>query len=365
MDRYLTYSSSEFVHDADFLNWVNHGKQHMLVDQRWRTWLENNPHKADEIEEARMLVFTLAKEPAVVASRLLRDQVWVRIQSTLRDNDEPLEQPPLISRWYSKLAVTIGLIALIAVFVTRRPAHVSQPKVAAVEAGSSTILIKANQEAQTLVLSDGSSIVLMPGSTLEYPRDFSSLHRDVYLSGEAYFEVSDETNQPFVVRTSHLTLAALGTSFNVRGYENEDDTRLQVKNGRASVTQNDATSASSIVLLSNHQAVFRHLDKKMIRSLVDDPGILVPLAQVNFLFHGTPIKTVFESIEHAYGIDIAFNELKFSGCVLDADLNELPLYGKLKTICDKVACSYEVIDSRIVMHGGGCEAGFAKVVGGL
>jgi transmembrane sensor len=99
--------------------------------------------------------------------------------------------------------------------------------------------------------------------------------------------------------------------------------------------------------------------------LVDDPGILIPLAQVDFLFRDTPIKTVLESIEQAYGIDITFNEHKFSGCSLDADLNKLTLHGKLKAICDKVAGSYEIIDARIVMQGGNCEHEFAQVVTGL
>lgn len=366
MDKYLNYSSIEFVHDDDFLNWVNHGRHHVLTDRRWRAWIEDNPQKSDDIEQARVLVLTLAQEPTVVASQFVREQLWSRIQGTLRDNDAPIEHPSLISRWYSKAAVAIGVLVFIVIVVYRQPGQVADVKVAEVETGSpNTILVKATRESHTLVLSDGSSIVLMPGSILEYPRDFSDSRREVYLSGEAYFEVSDDTHQPFVVKTSQLTMAALGTSFNVRSYENEDDTRIQVKAGRASLTQNDASSSSSIVLMSNHQAIFRHADKKMIRSLVDDPGILVPLAQADFLFRDTPIKTVIESIENAYGIDITFNELRFSGCALDADLNKLTLYGKLKTICDKVACSYEVVDARIVMHGGGCGDDFAQAVTGL
>ncbi|MGC3943589.1 MAG: FecR family protein [Chryseolinea sp.] len=368
MERYLNYSSIEFVHDADFLNWVNHGRYNILLDQRWRLWIDRNPHKADDVEEARMFVLTLAKEPAMVASKMLREQVWHRIEETLRDNDSSIYQPPLISRWYSKLAVAIGFIIILSLLVGLRQSKVRTVKVEdpKVETGSSnTILVKSAAESQTLALGDGSSIMLMPGSTLEYPRDFGALNREVYLSGEAYFEVSAEDNQPFVVRTSQLTLAALGTSFNVRSYENEDDTRIQVKNGRASITENTTSSMNSIVLLSNHQVVYKHSDKDMKRSLVDNPGILVPLAQADFMFEGTPISTVLKSIEHAYGIDIAFSEWQFSGCKLDADLNKLPLYGKLKTICDKAACSYEVIDARIVMHGGMCGEDLAKAVNGL
>ncbi|MEJ1240833.1 FecR family protein [Chryseolinea sp. T2] len=368
MERYLNYSCIEFVHDDDFLNWVNHGKYNILLDQRWRNWIDNNPHKADDIEEARLFVLTVAQEPSVLASRLMREEVWRRIETTLCENDAPIHQPPLISRWYSKLAVAIGLIIAFSLLAGHRESKVPALKIqdAKVETGSpNTILVKSAAESKTLVLTDGSSIVLMPGSTLEYPRDFGELNREVYLSGEAYFEVSAENNQPFVVNTSSLTLAALGTNFNVRSYETEDDTRIQVKNGRASVSENTTSSTNSIVLLSNHQIVYRHSNQDMVRSLVDNPGILVPVAQANFVFEGTPITAVLKSIGNAYGIDISFNEWQFSGCNLNADLNELPLYGKLKTICDKVACTYEVVDERIVMHGGNCGSELAATVNRL
>lgn len=359
MERFLNYSSIDFVYDDDFVNWVNHGKHLVLTDERWRKWISMHPHKAEEIEEARVLVLTLAQQTPVVGSRVLRDQLWNRIQCTLRDNDEPVEQPPLISRWYSKVAVFIGLVAAASFFLLRKPAQETLHSLAEIEtASSNTILVRTTRVSQTLVLGDGTSVVLMPGSILEYPRDLNPMQREVYLSGEAYFEISDESNQPFVIKTSELTLASLGSSFNVRGYENEDDTRIQVKSGRASVTRNDQLSTGSVVLMANHQATFRHSDKSMVHSLADDPGILVPVAQASFSFHDIPVARVFESIESAYGIEIDYDEHGFSNCILDADLNALPLYAKLKTICDKLMCTYEVIDARIVMRGGHCGPGF-------
>lgn len=360
MERFLNYSTADFVRDDDFIHWVSNGRQHVLVDKRWRNWIEDHPHKADDVEEARMLVLTLAQEPPVVASKYTRAHVWNRIQTTLKNNSEPVEPPPLIFRWYSKVAVTIALLALLAIFIVRHPAKPVDHDIVQVETGvANTLIVSARREAHTVVLRDGTSIVLMPGSILEYSRDFDELHRDVYLSGEAYFEVSDESTQPFVVKTSQLTLAGLGTSFNVRGYENEHDTRVQVKRGRAAITQNDAQSSGTLVLMANHQVVFQNSDTQMVPMLVDNPGILVPLAQANFVYRNTPISTVLESIENAYGIEIIFNEFDFSDCTLDADLNELPLYGKLKAICEKIGCKYEVVEAHIVMQGG-CHHDFAR-----
>ena len=99
MDRYLNYTSIDFVYDDDFVHWVNKGKLHLLTDKRWKSWIEKNPNKAEEIEEARMLVLTLAQESPLVASGFMREQVWGRIVETLRDNDEPIDQPALITRW--------------------------------------------------------------------------------------------------------------------------------------------------------------------------------------------------------------------------------------------------------------------------
>lgn len=70
-------------------------------------------------------------------------------------------------------------------------------------------------------LQDGTVVWLNAGSSLKYPVNFSDKQRDVYLSGEAFFNVASNKEWPFVVHTNELNVKAVGTSFNVKAYPNE------------------------------------------------------------------------------------------------------------------------------------------------
>ena len=72
-----------------------------------------------------------------------------------------------------------------------------------------------------LVLADGSKIWINAGSKLKFPVSFTTGQREVYLEGEAYFEVAKDSRHPFIVHTSRGTIEVLGTGFNVRGYREE------------------------------------------------------------------------------------------------------------------------------------------------
>lgn len=67
----------------------------------------------------------------------------------------------------------------------------------------------------TITLSDGTRVYLNAASKLKYPVQFDSKRREVYLSGEAYFEVTKDTNRPFYVVTDAVRVKVYGTEFNV------------------------------------------------------------------------------------------------------------------------------------------------------
>lgn len=70
----------------------------------------------------------------------------------------------------------------------------------------------------TIVLSDGTKVYLNAASELKYPIQFNSEKREVYLLGEAYFEVTRDTNRPFYVITDAVRVKVYGTEFNVNTY---------------------------------------------------------------------------------------------------------------------------------------------------
>lgn len=98
---------------------------------------------------------------------------------------------------------------------------------------------------QTVVhLSDGSEVFLNHGSKLRYPQYFTGATRNVVLLGEGYFKVAHNPAQPFVVSTEHLTIKALGTSFNVMAYPDEKIIETTLVEGKVTVSHMEQNEIS-------------------------------------------------------------------------------------------------------------------------
>ncbi len=86
-----------------------------------------------------------------------------------------------------------------------------------------------------MTLSDGSRVWLNAESQMRYPVNFEAGKREIYLSGEAYFEVVKETERPFIVITPNTRTTVLGTSFNVMAYSKDSETEITLVSGAVAV----------------------------------------------------------------------------------------------------------------------------------
>lgn len=99
--------------------------------------------------------------------------------------------------------------------------------------------VKENHKGRrsTLFLPDGSTVKLNAASKIEYLENFSDSLRIVYLEGEAFFEVANDSLKPFVVHTGAISVTALGTSFNVSSYGEESQIAVALASGRVVVKE--------------------------------------------------------------------------------------------------------------------------------
>src|SRR5690625_118772 len=90
-----------------------------------------------------------------------------------------------------------------------------------------------------LTLTDGSTVWLSANSTLRYPANFVNTMetREVILEGEAFFDVVPDPDKPFIVHSENLRTKVLGTSFNIRAFEDEQDIKITVATGKVAVGQ--------------------------------------------------------------------------------------------------------------------------------
>lgn len=157
-------------------------------------------------------------------------------------------------------------------------------------------------ETKTVNLPDGSSVVLNSGSSISYPENFSGNIRPVTLSGEAFFQVAKNAEQPFVITTKNTRTKVLGTSFNVRAYENEETATISVKTGKVSFS----SANEEVILVAGNGAVFN----KESESLVKKESNQEPRWQEGIItFKNTKLSEVFGELARKYNITFNLDNL--------------------------------------------------------
>ena len=158
-----------------------------------------------------------------------------------------------------------------------------------------------NGQTKVLRLSDGTLVRLNAGSSLFYPQRFSRLfsRRDVYLDGEAHFDVAENRSQPFVVHVGNLKVKVLGTHFNVKAYPAEELVTTTLEQGRVKVYGDKI----AMTLLHDEQAVYNRISGKMTKRSVDS-GNYNQWMKGKLLFDQTPLKVIIADLQRRYDVSI-------------------------------------------------------------
>jgi len=121
-----------------------------------------------------------------------------------------------------------------------------------------------------LTLSDGTIVTLNSATTIKYPDHFGDSTREVYLEGEAYFDVSKDPLHPFIIHTDKMNIRVLGTSFNVKSYQSEPLGEASLINGSIEVTLNDRPS-DRIILKPKEKLIVQN-NGTMKKTVNPDPS---------------------------------------------------------------------------------------------
>jgi ferric-dicitrate binding protein FerR (iron transport regulator) len=167
----------------------------------------------------------------------------------------------------------------------------------------------SQDQIRTVTLSDGTVITLNKHSKLDYPIKFSSKNRTVGLQGEAFFNVAQQTDRPFIVQVNNLTVTVLGTSFNID--EKHGSTEVIVETGRVKVTDR-----RSSVQLSAHEKIMVHQGNGTLKK-VPVSGQLYDYYRTGlFVCHKTPLRELLSTLGEVYDVPVV---------IADSSLGTLPL----------------------------------------
>lgn len=167
----------------------------------------------------------------------------------------------------------------------------------------------------SLVLADGTKVWLNADSEFKYPVNFTAKQRQVFLSGEAYFEVAHDKNAPFIVKTQSTQIRVLGTHFNVSAYKEQAFTTTTLVEGKVKVKSNNA----SHVLNPGFQSVIDNVHGNIVVDKVD-PLLYTSWIHGVFEFENMDLDYITVQLSRWYDVNFQFDNqelmnIKFTGAI--------------------------------------------------
>lgn len=201
-------------------------------------------------------------------------------------------------------------------------------------------------------LADGSVVWLNPGSVLRYATVQQDNRREVELKGEAFFEVARDPKHPFVIYTGQMKTEVLGTSFNIKAYENSTHFEVSVLTGKVAVSSQDEREA---VLLKPHQrAIFNATDRTFVKNDVPRAAKAELWEPTTINFEWVSMEEVARALEKNFGVEIRFQNPELKKCHLRADFTNMRLPVILDILCKSTDASYQLDGKVIGLSGLGC-----------
>lgn len=197
-------------------------------------------------------------------------------------------------------AVWIGLIVL-AGGVWMQLQHKAMPEV--IQKQPTYIEVATGyQQLRKVRLPDSSVVWLNSATHLSFDSDFIN-HREVRLSGEAFFEVRTDARHPFVVEAGGVSTKVMGTSFNVSAYSEAGEMRVSLKTGKVVVDY----GTNSRQMLAPGQLLVCEKGSGVERVIEQAPGEMDVWTGGRLVFYETPMKEALAQIEARYGIHIVYD----------------------------------------------------------
>jgi transmembrane sensor len=178
------------------------------------------------------------------------------------------------------------------------------------------------------VLPDGSVVILSPKASLRYAASFAPGRRDLFLSGEALFEVTKDKTRPFTVHEGRFSITALGTIFRMK--ENQGKYKVSLYEGKVVIKANEVQGWKGDVFLEagqqmefntgNQSLAVNHFITEKARGQKN----LAKHSYAELEFVNRPLDQVLDKLAEQYKLSIEYNKpeiehLYFSGKVLKTD----------------------------------------------
>ncbi len=353
---------SRYLEDKCFIDWVFDPTPES--NTFWESYIKSNPEEKEIVYALKKILLGLKTNDAIISNeekQEVLEQILSKTNSAKTSKVKTL--PGFIKRYYKYAAIFIVIItASIFInenFVQNKKLPFSDINLTALDSITSTqlnlasgeqLLIKeakstieyndlgniilnesdtinkniaySNSEKESLntliipygrhskiTLSDGTIVHLNAGTQFVFPEKFIGDKRTVFLSGEAFFEVTSNKEKPFIVKTivEELSVEVLGTKFNVSAYPSDKEVLTVLTEGKVNVVEENILNDNKTVLKPGQLAEWNK-DAESIKVKDVNTDNYTLWTQGLLYFESEPMANVIKKLERFYNIELTFDE---------------------------------------------------------
>ena len=196
----------------------------------------------------------------------------------------------------SASAVLAAAVILFMCMLWSRPSENAAPEIFEI--------VAERGQKSSVTLPDGSRVMINSASTISYTSDYNVKERNVFLSGEAYFDVASNADIPFVVHADKVSVTALGTEFNVKAYAEDPYVVTTLVEGGVRTE-----AGTQYELLTRAQeASYNKVADVLLAYDVKDITRAVPWIRNELLFENEPLADIAVTLERMYNVTIVFED---------------------------------------------------------
>jgi ferric-dicitrate binding protein FerR (iron transport regulator) len=365
-------SMEDLVFSRSFRNWVLNKES--PERSFWENWIERNPDKAEMVKYAKAAIYALDLNTTMLSEDGIDEEVRKAL-IRLREAPRYIPLEGLEGReWRWGVKVRLPRVLVVAVLVAAigaggfcyYRAHSHRDALQLFLAGHKSVPEQAADAVadHTFNLPDESLVRLGKNGKLYFSKEWvpDRSPREVFLEGEAYFDIRKNAAAPFYVYTGQVIIRVLGTSFVVHSFPGDVRTIVTDVTGAVSVYRREDFSMRSagrnapagIILTPNQEVVYDRGEDRLHKTLAEMPAPLGKRQDSLLVFQRTPLRQVLGRLQELYGIPIRFDGEAMDTCLLTVTMANKSFYEKLDIICKAIGGAYEVMDGNIVVTAAGC-----------
>lgn len=322
LDRFMRGETST-EEEKQLLIWFRSDEARAEILNYYKNRWEETLHDQNQIESNR------------------QERMYQNIKARMHElevSEKPVTTHLSLHSWMKYAAAIIFIIGIgLGMFI-----HIPMNKVIAKEY---RVEAEKGQRA-SLVLPDGTKVLLNSHSSLSYKSDYGTKERLVSLVGEAYFEVAKDKQHRFVVNASGMEVEALGTVFNVKAYKEDVNITTSLFNGKVKVS-----SANKFVILTEgQQAMLNKKDGELTASKPENIEYANMWRNNELAFNGETLEEIAVTLNRIYNVNIQFGSEKikryrFSGVIKNNSLDNV-----IQIITLTAPIEYSSIGNKITLN---------------